>query len=302
MSQSWKTALEGHGVPLITGEPMSRRTTFRIGGPAELFAAPDTVAALESLLAVCRKENIPYFILGKGSNLLVGDKGIPGLTIAMENLSGITVEGGKITAQAGAALSTVCIAARQAGLTGLEFAYGIPGQVGGGVYMNAGAYGGELRDVLTSVTFLDEEGNQNTLPVEALEMGYRHSIFCGKGRVILSAEFRLKADPDGPQAIGERMEDILRRRKEKQPLEWPSAGSTFKRPEGHFAGELIMNAGLRGFQLGGARVSDKHCGFVINTGNASAADIMDVIWEVQRRVKDRFEVDLEPEVVFLGAF
>ena len=300
MPLNWKTALEKSGPPLTKGEPMSRRTTFRIGGPAELFAAPDTVEQLERLLAVCRKENIPYFILGKGSNLLVGDRGIPGLTVAMENLSQITVEGERITAQAGAALSAVCIAARQAGLTGLEFAYGIPGQVGGGVYMNAGAYGGELKDVLTAVDFLDEEGDRHTLPVEELEMGYRHSRFSGRGCVILSAEFQLKADPDGPQAVGERMEDILRRRKEKQPLEWPSAGSTFKRPEGAYAAALIDQCGLKGLQIGGAKVSDKHAGFVINAGGASCADVLALIEKIQGIVKEKTGFSLEPEVRVTG--
>lgn len=300
MPQSWKTALEERGVPLTTGEPMSRRTTFRIGGPAEFFAAPDTVEQLESLLAVCRKETIPYFILGKGSNLLVGDKGIPGLTVAMENLSNITVEGEKITAQAGATLSAVCIAARQAGLTGLEFAYGIPGQVGGGVYMNAGAYGGELKDVLTAVTFLDEEGNRAALPVGELEMGYRHSVFSGKNCVILSAEFQLKADPGGPHAVGERMEDILLRRKEKQPLEWPSAGSTFKRPEGAYAAALIDQCGLKGLQIGGARVSEKHAGFVINAGGATCADVLALIRRIQDIVKNKTGFVLEPEIRVTG--
>lgn len=300
MPRSWKTALEESGVPLTAGEPMSRRTTFRIGGPAEFFAAPDTAEGLERLLAVCRREQIPYFILGKGSNLLVGDKGIPGLTIAMESLSKITVEGEGITAQAGAALSAVCIAARQAGLTGLEFAYGIPGQIGGGVYMNAGAYGGELKDVLTAVTFLDEEGKQKTLPAEELEMGYRRSRFSGRSCVILSAEFRLKADESGPQAVGERMEEILRRRKEKQPLEWPSAGSTFKRPEGAYAAALIDQCGLKGLQIGGARVSEKHAGFVINAGGASCADVLALIGKVQTIVKEKTGFVLEPEVRVTG--
>lgn len=298
--KSWKTALDECGVPLAAGEKMSRRTTFRIGGPAELFAAPDTVEQLQRLLAVCREENIPYFILGKGSNLLVGDKGIPGLTVAMENLSHIAAEGERVTAQAGAALSAVCIAARQAGLAGLEFAYGIPGQVGGGVYMNAGAYGGELKDVLTAVTFLDEEGVQKTLPAEELEMGYRRSVFCGKRWVILSAEFHLNADRDGPQAVGERMEEILRRRKEKQPLEWPSAGSAFKRPEGAYAAALIDQCGLKGLQIGGARVSEKHAGFVINAGGASCADVLALIEKVRTIVKEKTGFVLEPEVRVTG--
>ena len=283
-----------------TGEDLSRHTTFHIGGPAEFFAAPDTVERLEHLLAVCREGSIPYFILGKGSNLLVRDEGLPGLTVAMENLSRITVEGETVRAQAGAALSAVCIAARGAGLTGLEFAYGIPGQGGGGVYMNAGAYGGELKDVLTSVDFLDEGGNRHTLPVESLEMGYRRSRFSGKNCVILCAEFRLKADPDGPGAVGERMEDILRRRREKQPLEWPSAGSTFKRPEGAYAAALIDECGLKGLQIGGARVSEKHAGFVINAGGATCADVLALIEKIQGIVKEKTGYLLEPEVRVVG--
>lgn len=279
---------------------MSRHTTFRIGGPAELFAAPDTLERLEQLLAVCREEHIPYLILGKGSNLLVGDRGIPGLTVSMENLSQIAAEGETIKAQAGAALSAVCAAARQGGLTGLEFAYGIPGQVGGGVYMNAGAYGGELKDVLTAVDFLDEDGTRRTLTVDELELSYRHSRFTGRSCVILSADFRLKTDPDGPQAIGGRMEDILRRRKEKQPLEWPSAGSAFKRPEGAYAAALIDQCGLKGLQIGGARVSEKHAGFVINAGGATCADVLALIDRVRAIVREKTGFLLEPEVRVTG--
>ncbi|MCI8908799.1 MAG: FAD-binding protein, partial [Angelakisella sp.] len=213
MTSLWNTALGDTGVPFQMGEPLSRHTTFRIGGAAEYYVSPKSIPELERLLAACRTQGIPYFILGKGSNLLVGDRGIPGLTIAMEGLSAITVEGERVTAQGGASLMAVCAAARQAGLAGLEFAYGIPGQVGGGVYMNAGAYGGELKDVLIQVEFLDEGGKRHTLPVEKLEMGYRHSFFTGKNCVILSACFCLEKDPEGPEAVGARMEEIYRRRR-----------------------------------------------------------------------------------------
>ncbi len=300
MSQLWNTALGDCGVPLRMGEPMSRRTTFRIGGPAEYFACPETPEELRLLLDACKKDGLPYFVLGKGSNLLVGDRGIPGLTIAMERLSAVSVEGETVTAQAGASLTAVCAAARQAGLAGLEFAYGIPGQVGGGVYMNAGAYGGELRDVLVQVEFLDEAGERHVYPVERLEMGYRHSFFTGKGCVILSAVFRLQRDPEGPEAVGARMEEIYRRRREKQPLEWPSAGSTFKRPEGAYAAALIDRCGLKGFRVGGAQVSEKHAGFVINTGEATCADVLALIGEVQRIVKEKTGFVLEPEVRVTG--
>ena len=294
------TALGDCGVPIRMGEPMSRHTTFRIGGPAELFACPKTPEEVTALLSACSQDGLPYFILGRGSNLLVGDGGIPGLTVAMEGLSRIQVEGNLLCAQAGATLSAVCLAAREAGLAGLEFAYGIPGQVGGGVYMNAGAYGGEFRDVLVSADFLDEEGKFQTLPVEQLEMGYRHSLFTGKSCTILSAVFRLEKDPEGPAAVAARMEEIFSRRREKQPLEWPSAGSTFKRPEGAYAAALIDQCGLKGFQVGGARVSEKHAGFVINTGDAICADVLALIGEVQRIVREKTGFVLEPEVEVTG--
>ena len=194
----------------------------------------------------------------------------------------------------------IALAAREAGLAGLEFAYGIPGQVGGGVYMNAGAYGGEFRDVLVSADFLDEEGKFQTLPVEQLEMGYRHSLFTGKSCTILSAVFRLEKDPEGPAAVAARMEEIFSRRREKQPLEWPSAGSTFKRPEGAYAAALIDQCGLKGFQVGGARVSEKHAGFVINAGDAICADVLALIGEVQRIVREKTGFVLEPEVEVTG--
>lgn len=295
------TALGDCGVPIRMGEPMSRRTTFRIGGPAELFAVPRTPEEARTLLAACKQDGLPWFVLGRGSNLLVGDGGIPGLTIAMEGLSDITVEGNVVRAQAGASLSAVCLAARDAGLAGLEFAYGIPGQVGGGVYMNAGAYGGELKDVLAeTVRCLDEEGRPHDLPADRLELGYRRSFFTGKKWVILSAAFRLEPDPDGPAAVAARMEEILSRRREKQPLEWPSAGSAFKRPEGAYAAALIDQCGLKGFQIGGARVSEKHAGFVINAGDALCADVLALIEEVRRIVKEKTGYVLEPEVEVTG--
>lgn len=300
MATDWNTHLGELGIPLKTEEPMSRHTTFRIGGPAEYYACPRNPEEAAALAAACRRQGIPCFVLGRGSNLLVGDGGIPGLTMAMEGLATVTIEGDCVRAEAGATLSAVCIAARDAGLTGLEFAYGIPGQVGGGVYMNAGAYGGELRDVLAEAAFLDEAGERRVLPVEELEMGYRHSLFTGRGCIILSALFRLQRDPGGPAAVGARMEEIYSRRREKQPLEWPSAGSTFKRPEGAYAAALIDQCGLKGLQVGGARVSEKHAGFVINAGGASCADVLALIGEVQRVVKEKTGYSLEPEVRVTG--
>lgn len=300
MATDWNTHLGELGIPLKTEEPMSRHTTFRIGGPAEYYACPRNPEEAAALAAACRRQGIPGFVLGRGSNLLVGDGGIPGLTMAMEGLATVTIEGDCVRAEAGATLSAVCIAARDAGLTGLEFAYGIPGQVGGGVYMNAGAYGGELRDVLAEAAFLDEAGERRVLPVEELGMGYRHSLFTGRGCIILSALFRLQRDPGGPAAVGARMEEIYSRRKEKQPLEWPSAGSTFKRPEGAYAAALIDQCGLKGLQVGGAKVSEKHAGFVINAGGASCADVLALIGEVQRVVKEKTGYSLEPEVRVTG--
>ncbi len=300
MATDWNTHLGELGIPLKTEEPMSRHTTFRIGGPAEYYACPKAPEEAAALAAVCRRQGIPCFVLGRGSNLLVGDGGLPGLTMAMEGMAAVTVEGDCVRAEAGATLSAVCIAARDAGLTGLEFAYGIPGQVGGGVYMNAGAYGGELRDVLAEAAFLDEAGERRVLPVEELGMGYRHSLFTGRGCIILSALFRLQRDPEGPAAVGARMEEIYSRRKEKQPLEWPSAGSTFKRPEGAYAAALIDQCGLKGLQVGGAKVSEKHAGFVINAGGASCADVLALIGEVQRVVKEKTGYSLEPEVRVTG--
>ena len=294
MTSLWNTALGDTGVPFQMGEPLSRHTTFRIGGAAEYYASPKSIPELERLLAACRTQGIPYFILGKGSNLLVGDRGIPGLTIAMEGLSAITVEGERVTAQGGASLMAVCAAARQAGLAGLEFAYGIPGQVGGGVYMNAGAYGGEMKQVLSSVTAWLPGAGIRQLSLEELDLGYRHSVFSGTRGAVLEAELLL--EPGNPEAIQSRMADFDRRRREKQPLEYPSAGSVFKRPEGHFAGGLIEQCGLKGFRIGGAQVSEKHAGFIVNTGGAACADVLALIAHIRKTVYDQTGVNLEPEV------
>lgn len=286
---------------VLIQEPMSRHTTFRIGGPAELFLMPSTVDAVEAVIKVCREENLPYFILGNGSNLLVSDEGYRGVVIQMyKNLGAVQAEGTFIRAQAGALLSGIAAAAREASLTGFEFAAGIPGTLGGAVVMNAGAYGGEMRDVLKEVTVLTKDGTIKRLLSEELEMGYRTSVVKRLDYIVLEAVISLEK---GDQtAICERMRELARQRISKQPLEYPSAGSTFKRPEGYFAGKLIMDAGLRGYQVGGAQVSEKHCGFVINAGNATAQDVYRLMQDVQERVMDRFGVRLEPEVKFLGNF
>ncbi len=282
-------------------EPMADHTTFRVGGPADCLIEIENTEQLQKVQQYLRRVEYPFAVVGNGSNLLVSDKGYRGIILQIgRRMSDITANGNVIVAQAGASMAQVAAAAWKNGLTGLEFASGIPGTVGGGVVMNAGAYGGELAQVVTCVEVLGTDGEILTLDNETMEFGYRRSTI--RRRPFIVTEVTLELTPGEPDEIKARMDELAVRRREKQPLEFASAGSTFKRPEGHFAGELIMNAGLRGFQVGGARVSDKHCGFVINTGNASAADIMDVIWEVQRRVKERFYVELEPEVVFLGDF
>ncbi|WP_418411239.1 UDP-N-acetylmuramate dehydrogenase [Blautia sp.] len=286
---------------VFTGEAMSRHTTFKIGGPADYFLMPDKDTDVGRIVKICKESAIPYFILGNGSNLLVGDGGYRGAVIQIyKNMSAVTVEGTKITVQAGALLSSVAAAAKNAALTGFEFAGGIPGTMGGAVVMNAGAYGGEMKDVLTEVTVMDEEGEIVTLPADKLELGYRTSIIKTAGYIVLEAKLQLKEG--NPEVIRETMKDLTIRRTTKQPLEYPSAGSTFKRPEGYFAGKLIMDSGLAGYQVGGAQVSEKHCGFVINAGGATARDVRTLMDNVRDIVYKKYGVTLEPEVKFLGDF
>ena len=286
---------------VFTGEAMSRHTTFKIGGPADYFLMPDKDTDVGRIVKICKESAIPYFMLGNGSNLLVGDGGYRGAVIQIyKNMSAVTVEGTKITVQAGALLSSVAAAAKNAALTGFEFAGGIPGTMGGAVVMNAGAYGGEMKDVLTEVTVMDEEGEIVTLPADKLELGYRTSIIKTAGYIVLEAKLQLKEG--NPEVIRETMKDLTIRRTTKQPLEYPSAGSTFKRPEGYFAGKLIMDSGLAGYQVGGAQVSEKHCGFVINAGGATARDVRTLMDNVRDIVYKKYGVTLEPEVKFLGDF
>ncbi len=282
-------------------EVMAAHTTFRVGGPADCLVELENVQQLQNIQHYLHLVGIPYVILGNGSNVLVSDEGYRGVVLQVGNrMNRIIVEGNRVVAQAGALMSQVAKAALENGLTGMEFASGIPGTVGGGVVMNAGAYGGEMSQIVTSVTVVNAEGEMMNLENESMEFGYRYSTIRNQPFTVTEVSFEL--EPGEKDAIKATMDDLAARRREKQPLEYPSAGSTFKRPEGYFAGELIMNAGLRGFQIGGAKVSDKHCGFVINAGNATAADIMALIREVQMCVKEKFHVDLEPEVVFLGEF
>lgn len=280
-------------------EPMKNHTTFRIGGPADLFVTPHSEDELVSVLSFLKKNEFPFFIVGNGSNLLVSDEGFRGVVVCLASaMTDIQVSDHTISALAGARLAAIASKAQQASLTGLEFAAGIPGTLGGACVMNAGAYGGEMKQVLTKVRCIDPEGHILTYLPERMDLGYRSSAFMRDKLTVVSAEMTLK---DGEkEEISARMADLRQRRQSKQPLEYPSAGSTFKRPEGYFAGKLIMDAGLRGFSVGGAQVSEKHCGFVINTGNATAADVRELISEVRKRVKDRFGVELQPEVRFLG--
>lgn len=284
-----------------TEESMSLHTTFRCGGPADYFVEPADAKELAAVWQLCRKEEIPYYILGNGSNLLVSDDGYHGVVIFMGKAwSEVHVEGTCIRAGAGALLSVTARKALQASLTGLEFAAGIPGTIGGAVVMNAGAYGSEMKHVLTGATVLTPEGEAKELTASELELGYRTSSILRCGYIVLEAQMELEQGDE--EAIRRQMEDLAFQRKSKQPLEYPSAGSTFKRPEGYFAGKLIQDAGLRGFQVGGAQVSEKHCGFVINRDHATAADVMQLCREVQKRVQDQFGVTLEMEVKTLGKF
>ena len=288
-------ALRGQQIPFVEKEPLSRHTTFRIGGPAAVFCLPETPAQLLRALELCREYGVRTYLLGNGSNTLFADEGFDGAVICTVDLRApITVTGTTVSAPAGASLAAVCREAQKAGLTGLEFAYGIPGTVGGAVYMNAGAYGGELKQVLSRVTFLDKDLRLETLPVEELALGYRTSRFETDGGSILEAVFQLQ--PGDPQAIEARMQELMARRREKQPLELPSAGSTFKRPEGAFAGQLIEQCGLRGFAVGGAAVSTKHCGFVVNTGGATCADVIRLTDEIQKIVEEKTGYRLSREI------
>ena len=286
---------------ILEQESMKKHTTFRIGGPADIFAVPDTIEKAAKIIGICREQKVPFYVIGNGSNLLVSDQGYKGVVVQVyKNLSAIEIKGDIITAQAGAMLSVIAKKAMAASLTGFEFASGIPGTVGGAAVMNAGAYGGEMKQVLTEVTVLTREGELRRIPSEELKLGYRYSVIPEKGWIVLEAKLKLhRGDYD---MIKARMDELKEKRVEKQPLVLPSAGSTFKRPEGYFAGKLIMDAGLRGFSVGGAQVSEKHCGFVVNTGEATAKDVRDLIREVSRQVKTKFGVELEPEVKMLGEF
>ena len=286
---------------VLRDEVMKKHTTFRVGGPADFFVMPGSREELRDITVLCKSEGMPYYIMGNGSNLLVSDRGYRGVIIQIyREMSMITVDENQITAGAGALLSKIAGSALEAGLTGFEFAAGIPGTLGGACMMNAGAYGGEMKDVLKEVTVLTPEGEFTVIPAGELDMGYRTSVIEKKGYVVLETVIALEKGEH--ESIRKRMEELREKRVSKQPLEYPSAGSTFKRPEGYFAGKLIEDAGLRGYRTGGAQVSEKHCGFVINTGNAEAKDIMELMKQVSERVMEKSGVLLEPEVRRLGDF
>lgn len=286
---------------IVLNELMSRHTTFRVGGEAACLIKVSDSKELSKIITFLRQTEHDFFVLGNGSNLLVSDKGYDGVVLKLEGeFSEIHVAGTQIISGAGVSLAKAAREAMEEGLTGMEFASGIPGTLGGAVVMNAGAYDGEMKQIVKEVTVMDQEGNILTLDNDTMEFGYRTSAIKNRPFIVLSTVLQLQEGMK--EEIKKKMDDFAERRREKQPLEYASAGSTFKRPEGYFAGKLIMDAGLRGFSIGGAKVSDKHCGFIINTGNASATDISELIIEVQERVKEQFGVMLEPEVIRIGQF
>lgn len=284
---------------VLIDEPMSRHTTFEVGGPADIFVTPVTCEQVVAVLGTCADAGVPCFVMGNGSNLLVADEGFRGVVLCTAGaLDNAGVDGWTMRCEAGVSLKDASEMAYELGLSGLEFACGIPGSVGGACFMNAGAYGGQMADVLESVHVVSPEGVEQDIPVGELEAGYRTTRVRTDGLVVLWATFKLV--PGDPDRIRATMDDLTARREEKQPLDMPSAGSTFKRPEGYFAGKLIQDAGLRGARVGGAQVSEKHCGFVVNAGGATASDIRALIHHVQSEVERQFGVKLEPEVRMLG--
>lgn len=304
MSDKIKTilgALRAEGLPAVAGESLAQHTTFRIGGSAAVFAKPQTVPELMRVIELCHQQEVRYYLLGNGSNTLFADTGFDGVVISTTALRTTAhfeeipeTDTVMVRAGAGMMLGALCTAVQAKGLTGLEFAYGIPGTLGGAVYMNAGAYGGELKDVLHEVSFLDQALHLQTLPTRYLELGYRTSVFEKKPWCIVEAAFVLqKGDPDQIQA---RMQTLMQSRRDKQPLELPSAGSTFKRPQGAFAGKLIEDCGLRGYRVGGAAISEKHCGFVVNLGGATCADVVALTEQVSDMVKQKTGYTLQREI------
>jgi len=283
---------------VIVDAEMKNYVHFRVGGPADILLIPENKDQVIKTIELCKNNNIPYFVVGNGSNLLVRDGGIKGVVIKFNEVKNITVQGEVIEAECGAMLKDVSNEALNNSLTGFEFACGIPGTIGGAVFMNAGAYDGEIAHVIESAEVIDNNGEIKVLSKDELELGYRSSIVMKKNYIVLSARFKLKHGE--VRKIKEIVEDLTNKRESKQPLEYPSAGSTFKRPVGYYAGKLIQDAGLKGYVIGGAAVSEKHSGFVINKSNATAKDILDLIAHIQNEVKDKFDVELHPEVRIIG--
>lgn len=284
---------------VLKNEPMYNHTSFKIGGPADIMVLPNTVEDIKNVLEICGEEGIQPFIMGNGSNLLVRDKGIRGVVVKIaDNFSKVEVDGEKITAQAGILLSRLSKIVVKAGLTGFEFASGIPGTLGGAITMNAGAYGGEMKDIITSALIIDRKGKIERLEREKLQLEYRSSIIEKNKYIVLEAELKLKKG--NREEIKETIKDLTERRTTKQPLSLPSAGSTFKRPPGHYAGKLIEDCGLKGIRIGDAQVSELHCGFVVNMGNATAEDVINLIGVVRKVVRDKYDVELHPEVKIVG--
>lgn len=280
-------------------EPMKNHTTFKIGGPADVFVDASSSEEIAGLIKYCKKNEIPYMIMGNGSNMLVGDGGIRGVVIKIgSNLNNIKIEDEVVTAEAGVKMAVIANEALKAELSGFETLSGIPGTLGGAIYMNAGAYGGEIKDIIESATYIDADGEIRTANKEELDLSYRHSMLENSGFAVISATMRLKKG--NYDEIKAATLDYNKRRADKQPLSMPSAGSTFKRPEGHFAGKLIQDCGLMGVSVGDAQISEKHAGFVVNKGNATADDVMQLIEYVQKTVLERFDVKLEPEVRLIG--
>lgn len=287
------------GINVYENESMKKHTTFRIGGNADYFLLPETPTELAAALKICSKNSIPYFILGNGSNILVSDKGIEGAVISTEKMNAVKLcEDDTIYAQAGAKLSKTAAFAADSSLSGFETLSGIPGTVGGAVFMNAGAYGGEIKDIIREVYAVDSDGNEKMFSNEECLFGYRKSVFSSGKYIITGAKFGLVQK--SKDEIIEQMRDYAERRREKQPLSYPSAGSTFKRPDGYFAGKLIQDSGLRGYCIGGAAVSEKHCGFVINTGDATCEDVVNLIEHIKKCVYEKFDVALHEEIRIIG--
>jgi len=294
-----KLLSETNDTDIFFDEPMKDHTTFKIGGNADVFAKAKSIDSFRTILLLCKKYNIPFYIIGAGSNLLVSDKGIRGVVIKYSS-NQATCKGNIITAQSGISLAALSKFALSNSLSGLEFAAGIPGLLGGAVYMNAGAYGGEMKDVVLETEYVDADGNTGTLKGDEHQFSYRHSIYTDEDKYITLAKISLV--PADKTQISDRMAELSKKRSEKQPLTYPSAGSTFKRPEGYFAAKLIEDAGLKGYSVGGAMVSEKHSGFVINTGDATASDVLGLVEHIKNTVMSKFNVELNCEIKMIGEF